>query len=66
MASKRRIRRNKCEGKVCHETRTDAISAAIALRKVERKPGWQAQAYHCKFCGGFHVGHGGPLTGGKW
>lgn len=65
MASKRRIRRNKCEGKVRYATREEAIGAACALRRIEKKTGWQAQAYRCSFCGGFHVGHGGRIEE-KW
>lgn len=62
MASKRRIRRNKCEGKVRHETMDQAKSAAFRLREHEGYHGaWRAQAYHCPFCGGFHVGHGGAI-----
>lgn len=74
MASKRRLRRRQCEGKVKHAT---AENAAIAIRKVHRAKGHQGQmhAYRCPFCGQFHVGHvqgrngigsayGGPAWGG--
>lgn len=65
VASKRRIRRNKCEGKVRYPSMDEAIGAACALRRIEKKASWQAQAYRCSFCGGFHVGHGGKIEE-KW
>ena len=66
MASKRRIRRNKCEGKVRYPSMDEAIGAACALRRIEKKTGWQAQAYRCSFCRGYHVGHGGKKVERKW
>lgn len=48
------MRRNKCERKVRHDS-LDAAYAAVrntGKGKAERLVG-----YHCKFCGGYHVGH---------
>ena len=50
MASKRRIRRASCTGKV----RFDNAQAAYAA--CRRTGGWIV-AYGCKFCGGHHIGH---------
>jgi len=57
MASKRRIRRKSCTGKVRHP---DELAArrhigALVFRKGERG----LRAYRCPFCNGWHVGHGG-------
>lgn len=56
MASKRRLRRRQCEGKVRHKTKADAWAA---IRTMHRKHGYcgNLQPYPCKFCGGWHVGH---------
>jgi hypothetical protein len=56
MASKRRIRRKACEGKVRHATQAAAMTA---LKKLQRTKGRQGLlvAYRCKFCRGFHFGH---------
>lgn len=52
MASKRRIRRNMCDGKVKH--RSEA-GAKIAIRKTgSRHP---MRAYKCRFCNCWHIGH---------
>jgi hypothetical protein len=55
MASKRRIRRRQCEGKVRHETLPDALRHSRSLSAHEG--GSRIAAYRCQFCGGFHVGH---------
>ena len=56
MASKRRIRRRSCQSKVRHAT-PDAAQGAI--RRLHAQKGYQGRldAYRCRFCGGFHVGH---------
>lgn len=58
MSSKRRLRRKACKGKVRHAT-IDAGQAAIAA--LNRQRGWQGRmnAYHCRWCGGVHIGHAG-------
>jgi hypothetical protein len=50
MASKRRQRRNSCEGKIRHKT---IVGAWIASRKTDGK----VRPYRCKFCSAYHVGH---------
>lgn len=61
MSSKRAIRRRACDGKVRHETSWEARKA---IRDLNRKRGYQGpmNAYKCKFCGGFHVGHSTRYT----
>lgn len=54
MSSKRRLRRRSCEGKVRHES---AAGANIARAKLARRDDDRMNAYHCRFCGGWHVGH---------
>lgn len=53
MASKRRVRRRECEGKVRHGSKEGAMTA---IRK-----GGQAfagcHAYYCTICGSWHAGH---------
>ncbi len=51
MASKRRLRRKSCDGKVGHETFGAAFVAA------KRTHGSGLVPYRCRFCGKFHVGH---------
>lgn len=53
MASKRRLRRKGCEGKIRHETYGEAAHHRRRLRKPD------IDIYHCRFCGGWHVGHPG-------
>lgn len=54
MASKRHVRRRSCEGKVAHATREGAGIAAAKLRKSFNGGTWAA--YHCRWCGCWHVG----------
>lgn len=56
MSSKRRIRRKACKGKIRH---ADAASAWSALSALNRNKGYQGpmNAYACRFCGGWHIGH---------
>ena len=57
MSSKRAIRRRACKNKHRHES----IHAAIGhITSLHRMKGYQGQLnpYHCRFCGGYHVGHG--------
>jgi hypothetical protein len=52
MASKRRIRRNMCDGKKRHRSEQGAI---IAIKKTaSRHP---MRPYRCRFCGCWHIGH---------
>ena len=50
MASKRRQRRNSCEGKIRYE-KIDTAWAKV--RKIDPK----MKPYRCNFCSGFHVGY---------
>lgn len=54
MASKRRLRRKACTGKVRYETAQAAQHAATAA--CRRAHAWIV-AYGCRFCGGHHIGH---------
>jgi hypothetical protein len=61
MASKRRLRRKACGTKVKYKK----IAAAIAAsRAIYKKSGEYVQAYKCKYCPAFHVGHW--RGGTKW
>lgn len=54
MASKRAKRRRGCIGKQRHES----ASAAYAHKyHLNRKDDDRIHVYHCRFCGGWHVGH---------
>ncbi len=56
MASLRRLRRKACTGKIRHATALDAFTH---IRALHRKQVWQGHlnAYKCRFCNGYHVGH---------
>lgn len=54
MSSKRAIRRKACTGKVRHANLTDAMAHRAHYQK---KFGGTMSAYHCSFCGGYHIGH---------
>lgn len=60
MASKRRIRRKSCDGKIKFEDESAAVAAAIAYR---RNLGHWMNTYKCRFCGKWHIGH--PRGSGK-
>jgi cytochrome c5 len=53
MASKRHIRRKACGNKV----RYDKKSAKQAAYFAKRRTGDFIVAYHCQYCGGYHIGH---------
>ncbi len=55
MASKRRLRRNACDGKKRHSNKDEALTA---YRNVRRRHG-RMRAYQCKWCNGWHLGHSG-------
>lgn len=50
MASKRRLRRQRCDAKRRYDSRDDAARAAAGT-------GNGCEPYGCAFCGGWHVGH---------
>lgn len=56
MASKRHIRRKVCGGKVRHTSSNAAYAAINALRRNCRVNG-RMNAYRCRFCKGWHIGH---------
>ena len=53
MASKRRIRRQSCEGKLRYQFLDAAQGAA---RNANSRTSW-IMPYKCNFCGGYHIGH---------
>jgi len=54
LASKRRIRKKACDGKVKYKTVKDAQSARINMKRFK---GENLTVYKCKFCRNYHVGH---------
>ena len=54
MASKRRLRRKACDGKIKHATMQDAM---LAAKLSSKKFNGRISAYKCQYCGSFHVGH---------
>lgn len=53
-ASKRHVRRKSCEGKVRYVNHADADQNAMSARRRTRQ---NIQAYKCRFCSGYHIGH---------
>ena len=54
MASKRAERRRACDGKKRYATEAEAQPAVTSLWIQYQE---RTSAYHCRFCGGYHVGH---------
>lgn len=54
MASKRHLRHKACDGKIRYEQRETAEQAAQSLAQYKHQ--W-INAYHCRFCKGWHIGH---------
>ena len=52
-----------CTGKVPHATRDAAVRAAVSLMRKHRDRG--LQAYHCRLCGAFHIGHAKGMGPGR-
>ena len=52
--TKRKLRRKSCTGKIKYINEEDAERSAKA---VHRKTGHWIEAYHCVFCGAWHIGH---------
>jgi ribosomal protein L32 len=65
MASRRRMRRNSCEGKARHKTEADAQLALRLSKRTGRFRG-AMRVYSCSNCGHFHTGHVGRRTVLKW
>lgn len=61
MASKRRLRRNSCQGKVRYPDQTAAVRVLIGINRDFNRSGLprfgRLRSYPCKFCGGWHLGH---------
>lgn len=53
MASKRRLRRKACDGKV----RFVDVATAKKTRHYLKWDGKRINVYHCSFCHGYHIGH---------
>ena len=52
MASKRRLRRNACTGKIRYSE-----DDAVRFAQISRGNGKRLNAYKCEFCHQWHVGH---------
>ncbi len=58
MASKRKVRRKACTGKIKYELQKDAeIARNFIFHKNPEIHHSFLNVYKCKFCGSFHVGH---------
>ena len=59
MASKRRLRKKSCGGKVGYESAHAGYLAMIALyRKDAKHLGFEKMnVYKCRFCKKYHIGH---------
>lgn len=66
MSSRRRERRIACTGKVRHDSQATAMSHVRDLRRADALSFGESKsmrkfhhmnAYPCRFCGGWHVGH---------
>lgn len=55
MASRRNDRRRACDGK----KRLIELVAVRVAREMSRRHGEHIRAYHCRYCGHWHVGHVG-------
>jgi len=56
MASKRRIKRKSCTGKVRHLS-SDAARKALRVTVRHDQVHQPMNVYRCQFCGGYHIGH---------
>ena len=54
MSSKRHLRRKSCEGKIRHADKGGAVQQINSLWRLSHE---HMRPYHCRFCGGWHVGH---------
>lgn len=57
MASKRRLRRKACTGKVRFASQDDALAAIKAMIRKHGRGIGVMTPYRCPFCNGFHFGH---------
>ena len=56
MSSKRRIRKQSCDGKKQYETQEKAQNSLFRQKRQNILTGW-FNVYKCKFCKKFHLGH---------
>jgi hypothetical protein len=56
VASKRRVRRQACGDKARYPDETVATAALISFKRRVPDRGWM-HAYHCRWCGQWHIGH---------
>lgn len=56
MASKRRIRRNACDGKQKYKSAKDALTIALIVKRKTKTTTF-VNAYKCKFCNSYHWGN---------
>lgn len=57
MASKRRVRRKQCSGKMRYISSKAARDVMIQVIRAGRDRGGNLHVYRCTFCGGYHFGH---------
>jgi hypothetical protein len=57
VASKRRLRRKQCEGKVRYASQEAALTVIRRLRSKGGKDDGHLSPYKCPHCGGIHFGH---------
>jgi len=53
MGARQRARASGCVGKQRHQTKEAAVAH---LQHLFFRVGYKGRAYHCSFCGGWHVG----------
>lgn len=58
MASKRRQRRKQCDGKRRYKDQGEAMAGLRWVCKNFPNQVGQLRSYRCKFCNGWHLGHG--------
>lgn len=61
MASKRRLRRNACQGKIRHASMNDAYAHRQSMSKSPNATKEKINVYKCKFCKGWHIGRSNSI-----
>ncbi len=56
MASKRKLRRQSCEGKIRYVSAHDGMGVIASMRR-NGQIHTPMDVYRCTFCKGFHIGH---------
>jgi hypothetical protein len=59
VASRRRLRRNQCSGKIRYQTEEAGQAAVRSIIRAGKVMGHKGflKPYLCKWCHGWHVGH---------